>query len=100
MRYVALGSVAALVWIMGPAALSQPAGAQQQIESHARQAQQYLRENRPDLAAREFASIVALDPGNVDARGNLGVLLFFQGEYAKAAPQLRQALKLRPSLWK
>ncbi len=36
----------------------------------------------------------------MDARGNLGVLLFFQGAYADAIPQLRAALKLRPTLWK
>jgi tetratricopeptide (TPR) repeat protein len=43
---------------------------------------------------------VALDPDNVDARGNLGVLLFFGGDYARAAPQLRAALKLQPTLAK
>jgi tetratricopeptide (TPR) repeat protein len=75
-------------------------GRQQQIESHARQAAEYLKENKPDLAATEFKAIVALDPNNVDARGNLGVLLFFQGAYADAIPQLRAALKLRPTLWK
>jgi tetratricopeptide (TPR) repeat protein len=36
----------------------------------------------------------------VDARGNLGVLLFFQGKYADAIPQLRAALALNPQLWK
>ena len=39
-------------------------------------------------------------PRNVDALGNLGVLLFFQGAYADAVPQLRAALKLQPTLWK
>ncbi len=73
---------------------------QQQVELHTRQAQEYLRTNRPELAAREFQAIVALDPNNADARGNLGVLLFFQGDYAKAAPELRAALKLRPGLWR
>jgi tetratricopeptide (TPR) repeat protein len=73
---------------------------QEQIESHMRQAQVYLNENKPDLAAAEFRAIVALDPKNVDARGNLGVLLFFQGAYADAVPQLRAALKLQPALWK
>jgi len=43
---------------------------------------------------------VELDPDNIDARGNLGVLLYFQGDYTKAAPELRAALKLRPGLWK
>jgi Flp pilus assembly protein TadD len=36
----------------------------------------------------------------VDARGNLGVMLSFQGSYANAIPQLRAALKLKPTLWK
>jgi Tfp pilus assembly protein PilF len=71
---------------------------QQQIESHNRQAAEYLKENRPDLAIPEFRAIVALDPNNVDARGNLGVILFFQGDYTNAIPQLRAALKLRPAL--
>ncbi len=44
--------------------------------------------------------VVALDPQNVDARGNLGVLLFFRGDYKEAAPQLRAAVGLKPDLWK
>jgi tetratricopeptide (TPR) repeat protein len=73
---------------------------QQQVEEHSRKAQQYLRENKPDLAVPEFKAIVALEPNNVDARGNLGVLLSFQGAYAEAIPQLRAALTLQPALWK
>jgi tetratricopeptide (TPR) repeat protein len=75
-------------------------GRRQQIESHNRQAGEYLKQNRPDLAVPEFKAIIALDPNNVDARGNLGTLLFFQGDYTNAIPQLRAALKLRPTLWK
>jgi tetratricopeptide (TPR) repeat protein len=73
---------------------------QQQIAAHAHQAAEYLKEGKPDLAVPEFRAIVALDPANVDAQGNLGVLLYFQGSYADAIPQLRAALKLRPTLWK
>ena len=73
---------------------------QQQIEAHSHQAAEYLHENRPDLAVPEFRAIVALDPNNVDAHGNLGVVLFFQGAYMDAIPELRAALKLRPTLWK
>jgi tetratricopeptide (TPR) repeat protein len=73
---------------------------QQQIESHMKQAQVYLSQNRPDLAAGEFKAIIVIDPKNVDARGNLGVLLFFQGQYADSIPYLRGALKLQPTLWK
>jgi tetratricopeptide repeat protein len=73
---------------------------QQQIEVHSRQAAEYLKENRPDLAVPEFRAIIALDPNNVDARGNLRVVLFFQGAYTDAIPQFRAALKVRPTLWK
>jgi Tfp pilus assembly protein PilF len=72
----------------------------QEVASEAGQAKEFLKEQRPDLAIPEFRAMVALDPNNVDARGNLGVLLFFQGAYADAIPQLKAALKLRPTLWK
>src|SRR5271157_1606581 len=72
---------------------------QEQVESRTRQAQEFLKANRPDLAAGEFNAILILDPNNVEARANLGVLLYFQGEYSKAAAQLRGALQLRPALW-
>ncbi len=76
------------------------ASRQQQIESHDRQAARDLKENRPDLAAAEFEAILALDPNNVDAQGNLGVVLFFGQQYDKAIPHFHAALKLRPTLWK
>jgi tetratricopeptide (TPR) repeat protein len=87
--------------LSSPQCFSQSAARrQQQIASHARQAHEFLKENRPDLAIPEFRAIVALDPHNTDAVGNLGVLLFFQGDYTDAIPQLRVALKLGPALWK
>lgn len=96
--------VVALFWVvlcLGLPSVSQSSpGRQQQIESHNRKAAEYLKENRPDLAIPEFRAIIALDPNNVDARGNLGTMLFFQGDYTNAIPQLGAALKLRPTLWK
>ena len=73
---------------------------QAQIKQHSQLAQQYLSEQRPDLAVPELKAVVALDPENVDARANLGVLLFFREEYADAVPQLRAALNLQHDLWK
>ena len=94
-------SLFALLLTATTACFSQTAPSpQQQVQEHTRKAQEYLRENRPDLAVPEFKAIVALEPNNADARGNLGVLLFFQGAYADAIPQLRAALKMQPSLWK
>ena len=72
----------------------------QQLQRHEHLAQQYLREQNPDLAARELRAVLALDPNNVEARGNLGVLLFFRGDCTDATKELGAALKLQPGLWK
>jgi Flp pilus assembly protein TadD len=108
MRFQAVVCTGICVWfLVAPPAFPQSTprsqsvpGKQQQIESHSRQAQDFLRQGQADLAVGEFRAILALDPNNVDAHGNLGVTYFFQGDYAKAAPQLRSAVKLRPNLWK
>jgi tetratricopeptide (TPR) repeat protein len=71
-----------------------------QAEAHLREAHRLLSENKPDAAIPEFRAILALDPSNIDALGNLGVLLFFQGQYAEAVPDLRAALERKPDLWK
>jgi Tfp pilus assembly protein PilF len=73
---------------------------QEQINQHTQLAQQYLKQQRPDLAISELQTLVALEPENPDAQGNLGVLLFFRGDYAGAAPHLRAAVKAQPELWK
>jgi tetratricopeptide (TPR) repeat protein len=73
---------------------------EQQIKAHSRKAAEYLHQNRPDLAASEFRAIIALDPNNIDAHGNLGAVLFFGGKYSEAIPHLRAAVKLKPTLWK
>ncbi|MGB7136026.1 MAG: tetratricopeptide repeat protein [Acidobacteriaceae bacterium] len=74
--------------------------AQDPIQTHSRLAHQYLAQQRPDLAIPELQKVVALDPSNLDARVNLGVLLFFRGDYAGAVPQLRAAVAIQPDLWK
>ena len=81
--------------------LAQDAGdTQQQIAEHNHKIQQYLEEKRPDLAIPELQAMVALDPNNADARGNLGVLLFFKGDCLSATPQMRAATGLRTGLWR
>ncbi len=77
-----------------------PPSTNEQIDLLERLTQQYLREQRPDLAIPELQKLVTLDPDNVDARANLGVLLFFHKDYKDAVPQLREAVKLQPNLWK
>jgi tetratricopeptide (TPR) repeat protein len=79
---------------------SNPVSKQDQIDQHARLAQQYLSERKPELAIPELEKVVVLDPDNIDARANLGVLLFFRGDYKGAIPNLQAALRLQASLWK
>lgn len=69
-----------------------------QIAEHSQKAQQYLREKRPDLAIPELKAVVRLDPGNLDAEANLGVLLYFKGDYADANLALRKALEIHPDI--
>ncbi len=66
----------------------------------AAQAQQFLAAKRPDLAIGEFKAILAMDPSDIAARGDLGTLLYFRGDYREAAGKLRAVVKQQPSLWK
>jgi tetratricopeptide (TPR) repeat protein len=71
-----------------------------EIAEHERNAQLYLRERNQEKAIPELEKVVALDPNNVDAQGNLGVLLFFGSRYKDAIPHLQAALAARPELAK
>ena len=82
---------------MSPAQ-SAPASVAQQIQAHEQRAHQLLNEKKPEPAAKEFAAVVALDPHNLDAQANLGVLLFFQKNYVDAEPHLRAAVEQKPDL--
>jgi tetratricopeptide (TPR) repeat protein len=64
------------------------------------QAQKYLQDQKPQLVIPVLREIISLDPQNLSARGNLGVLLFFQDSYAEAIPHLRAALQLKSDLWR
>ena len=80
---------------------SQVAASQQtELQQHIRLSEQYLSERKPDLAIPELKAAVTLDPANLNAQANLGVLLYFRGNYAEAAPHLIAALKVQPDLWK
>jgi Flp pilus assembly protein TadD len=97
--------VCGLLWLMllcplSPCLCQSVSDAQQQSAAHLREAHRLLSENKPAAAIPEFRAVVALDPSNIDAHGNLGVLLFFQNNYTDAIPELREALRMKPDLWK
>lgn len=72
----------------------------EKIESLEQKAQNYLHEQKPELAIPIFRQIISLDPANINAHGDLGVLLYFQNNYPEAITELRAALNLEPKLWK
>jgi Tfp pilus assembly protein PilF len=97
-----------LLWFVLLAApmLASPVGqvpattAPQTAEDHLNLANRFVAEKKTDLAIAELKQVVALAPSNIEARANLGVLLYFHGNYAEATPELRAALKAQPELWK
>ncbi len=72
----------------------------QEFAAHMQKAHSFLDQKQPALAIPEFQAAVAIDPENVDAQANLGVLLFFQGKAADSIPHFRAALKSQPGLAK
>jgi Tfp pilus assembly protein PilF len=72
----------------------------QEIRLHIERAQKAMQAGRFAEAGEEFRTIVSMDPGNLDARGNLGVVLFFQSRWSEAAGQFRRVLQERPQIWK
>jgi tetratricopeptide (TPR) repeat protein len=77
-----------------------PEDKQQEFAAHIQKAHSYLDQKQPALAIPEFQAAVAIDPENVDAQANLGVLLFFQGKAADSIPHFRAALEREHGLTK
>jgi tetratricopeptide (TPR) repeat protein len=96
-----IGWVGTGLFLSSALCLAQTAGdTERQIAQHNRKIQQYLQEKKPDLAIPELQALVALEPNDADARGNLGVLLFFKGDCVNAVPQLHAATTQRAGLWR
>jgi tetratricopeptide (TPR) repeat protein len=70
------------------------------VQADLQRAMDALKVNDADTAAREYRAALQLDPQNIDARANLGVIAFMQGQYSEAAQDFQEVLELQPSLWK
>lgn len=77
-----------------------PASGSQEIPSHLQKAQQALQSRDFAAAEREFRAVLALDPNNLEVRGNIGVMRFFQNDWEGAAEQFRAVLTAQPENWK
>ncbi len=69
-----------------------------EIRAHLERGEQALKARNTDSAAEEFRAVLVLDPRNVRAQLNLGVITFSQGDYRTASEHLRKALATRPSI--
>jgi tetratricopeptide (TPR) repeat protein len=101
-KFLTLPACASFLLLLGTTLCFPQSGEdkQQELADHIQKAQTYLREKQPALAIPELQTAAALDPGNVDVQGNLGVLLFFEQKYADAIPHLRAAVDNQPGLGK
>jgi tetratricopeptide (TPR) repeat protein len=82
------------------ALIAHPQDVLQKINTLEQLVQKHLQEQKPQLAIPVLREIISLDAKNVNAQGNLGVLLFFQGSYDEAIPHIRAALQSQPDLWR
>ncbi|MBZ5702166.1 MAG: tetratricopeptide repeat protein [Acidobacteriia bacterium] len=90
-----------LLLLLSPCSFAQTSPAKQrEMQLHAARARRALDAKNPELAIREFQAILELDPRDVDARANIGVVHFLHGRCAEASEHFRKALELQPSLWK
>lgn len=94
-----LGIAFVVIFALGPRLYAE-GKSQETIQQHMGRAERFLATGKVEAAAREFQRIISIDPNNVDARANLGVLAYFQHDCGLAIPNLRKALSLRPSLFK
>src|SRR5207302_6899064 len=77
------------------------AGAQTgNLEQEYTDAQRALAEGKYPDAERAFQKLRESNPGVPEIHGNLGLIYFQEKRFEEAVPELRQALKLKPSLWK
>lgn len=67
-------------------------------QAHYQKAEEALRQNRYDEAAREFGEVIRLNPKLAEAHANLGVIYYTQGKLHEALEAFQQALTLKPSL--
>ena len=86
-----------IVLCLGGLAIGQTDSASE-LRQHALRADAALKAGHPEQAIPEFEALLRIDPKNVDAQANLGVLLYFRQNFASAEEHLRAALAVQPSL--
>ena len=68
-----------------------------EVKGYMEQGQKALKDNRPEEAAQAYRAALKIDPVNVEACANLGIVAMVQGNWTEAAEELQRALKMHPS---
>lgn len=68
-----------------------------ELQKYLEQGQESLKSNHPDAAAQAYRAILKIDPANVEAHANLGIVAMVQGNWTAANKELSAALHLQPS---
>jgi tetratricopeptide (TPR) repeat protein len=74
--------------------------AQSELAAALQRGQAALKANDQQLAAQQFRAALKIDPANVEAHANLGVMAFFHGDCTSASEDFRAALHGAPNLIK
>jgi tetratricopeptide (TPR) repeat protein len=80
--------------------LSQASSKSAELTADMQRAQAALKANNQAAAEEQFRAILKLDPANVEAHANLGVMAFFHGDCPAAEKEFHDALRAAPSLTK
>jgi tetratricopeptide (TPR) repeat protein len=68
------------------------------VQDHLQRAKQFLAQREPQQAIAEYQAVLAMEPDNLEAQGNLGVTYYFAGQCEPAIPHLARALELHSDL--
>jgi tetratricopeptide (TPR) repeat protein len=90
----------AATFVSGHTTSAQTGVPSQQLTHELQQAQMALKAKDESEAAAHFRAALKLDPLNVEANANLGVMAFFHVDCPNAEPSFRNALKAAPTLTK
>jgi tetratricopeptide (TPR) repeat protein len=94
-RRMGIGLLATVLWWSAPA--QSPAGSPQ-LTHELQLAEQAMKANEQTAATEHFRAALKQDPNNLEAHANLGAIAFVQGDCKAAEPELREALRVSPSL--
>jgi Tfp pilus assembly protein PilF len=90
----------AIVASFAATAAAQQPEAKAGVAAHLTRAKQLLAQQEPSLAIQEYETVLMLDPEDVEAHANLGVILFFANQCSGATMHLSRALNVDPNLEK